>query len=135
MGPYRITQDPDEIYEPDDDSYGIIDADGHCIAVVETATMAEALLQKLAGPPPQYVIHCDSNGVVECLGSVLIKNQDTVEIQMVDAIMLVAAGIWSLSDEVTELPKKECRFFLSIEATLQEYARLVRFAEERSKPD
>lgn len=60
-----------------------------------------------------FAVHFREDRACDYVGEVFSETSDHVRIQVCDAFMLVGAGLWQLSDEVVDVDRSECRFFLT----------------------
>jgi hypothetical protein len=60
-----------------------------------------------------FAIHYKPDNSVDWVGEVFSDTHDRLRIQVVSALMLTGCGLWQLTDEIVEVPKSECRIFLT----------------------
>lgn len=59
-----------------------------------------------------FAFHSNENRAVDYLGEVISEQSDLLRIQAADAFMAVGLGLFELTSEVKDFPKRECRMFL-----------------------
>lgn len=67
-----------------------------------------------------FAFHQMDNGGIDFIGEIFSESRGTIRLQVVDAIMATGGGMWSLTDEVRDVPKDECRVFLDQMSCLEE---------------
>lgn len=71
-----------------------------------------------------FAFHVMENGGVDYIGEVFSESSGIIRLQVVDAIMATGCGMWSLTDEIRDVPKSECRVFLDNMACLETALRI-----------
>lgn len=66
-----------------------------------------------------FVVTYKPDGRCEYVGEVFSETVDRVRIQVCDAIELTVCGRWCLTDEIVEVDRSACRFFLTPEAAAE----------------
>jgi hypothetical protein len=67
-----------------------------------------------------FAFHRMENGGVDFIGEIFSEASGVIRLQVVDAIIATGCGMWSLTDEICDVPKSECRMFLDQMSCLEE---------------
>lgn len=60
-----------------------------------------------------YALHIrQTDKSCDWIGEVIGSQDGILRIQIIDAVLGTGCGIWELTSEVKDVPKKECRMFL-----------------------
>lgn len=80
---------------------------------------------KVAEPPRRlYGFNVSPDGAVHYVGEVVGESPEFVRLEVVDGLMF-AAGLWTLSGELRDVPRSECRLFNDCEACAEKAAEMI----------
>ena len=72
-----------------------------------------------------FAFHVDPlNGRPTYIGQVILETETEFRLQVVDGLMAMGCGMWQLTDELHDVPKAECRIFLTELACLEKAVRI-----------